>query len=207
MTKYLVLLPLSFIIFSCQQKNTVEGHIVGLGTDTLLVESLTIKDIYEVGDRYSYDYDTIFVKNDRFYYNNKDNKPKILDISGRSAIKRRDGRDYYPISMKIFLQILPNDKIKIKGNVAENAIDYMVIGSPISNEYNLKIRKKILEYLITDVENYHKRDSLQFFKGDTIEINELSATSKKNWEFYKKINHDFIQANLDNQLTGVFIIL
>ncbi len=186
-------------------KHSVEGHIVGLGNDTLLVQSFTIKDKFEISDRYVSAYDTIFVKNDKFFYDNKDNKPKTLDISARSSIKRRNGNYYYPIAKQIFLQLLPNKKIKIEGVSNASSIDYTVIGSPISSEYNTKIRKKHLNFMTDDVNIFHKKDSLAFFNGDPIKIEELIEKRDKNWELYKKINREYINENLNSELSAYLL--
>lgn len=139
------------MLLSCKNTHTIEGYIKGLGNDTLLVKSLIIKDQFLIDDMYSYTYDTIFVKNDRFFYDNKDNKAKIIHISARSPKKRKDGRNYYPSSLEIFLQVLPNDKIKIEGISDKYSFDYIVKGSPISSEYNTKIRKKKLKFMVDDI--------------------------------------------------------
>ncbi len=171
----------------------------------MLVQSFIIKNKFNSGNQYEFIYDSIFVKDDKFFYDNKDNKPKILDISARSSIKRRNGNGYYPLSKQIFVQLLPNKKIKIEGVSNATSIDYTVIGSVISSEYNTKLRKKKLRYMVEDVSTFHKKDSLRFFKGDPKEIDTLIEISEKNWELYNKIDHEYINKNLDNELSAYLL--
>jgi hypothetical protein len=86
---------------------------VGLGNDTLLLKSLVIKDKFAVDELYEFTYDTIYVKNDKFTYSNKENTAKIIDINVRSPIKRKDGRDYFPMSVQIFFNFYPMTKLKL----------------------------------------------------------------------------------------------
>ncbi len=196
----LILLTISF----CKQKQTIEGHIKGLGNDTLIVEYMTIPKHYKSGEKYRFTRDTIVAKNDKFNYDNISNETKTVKIYSINRHKKLSGTIFIPESMEIFMQVLPDDKIKIDGTIHKYHIDYTVKGSTISNE-DLLVRKKKLKTMVEQAKNYLRRDTLRFNNGDAQKIEKISLKIKENRKLYKKIDFEYINNNWDKHYTAYLL--
>ncbi|MDO6853627.1 TlpA disulfide reductase family protein [Cellulophaga lytica] len=202
--KTLLVILIFWSNYTLGQESMIKGNIKGLNNDTLIVKYSTIPNGFEYTQRYRQKTDTIFVKKNKFIYNNTSNEARILEIYPVSKLKRLSGNYFYPKSMNISIQLLPNDKLKIDGSKEKTYIDYSIKGSIINTEHN-KLRKIKLPVLKNQASLWLKRDTLKFQKANKAIIDHNYKQLLKNRDSLKSIDFKYIHNNYNKDLTAYLL--
>ncbi len=203
--KYIKTFALIFFYISftsCNQKNNLSAEIVGLGNDTIYIESYKISNVEEDPIM-----DTIYSKNGKFFYDLPVNEAIISIITPRKAeYTRLDKSPYRPLEKSIFLILKPEDKISVKGKLEKLNLKYQAKGSFFNetysnnrNEYtNSQIKKSEIELEI---------DSLMFNNGN-IDIEKITALFEKLQKhsiIESNFQLNYIKNNLDKDLSALYL--
>lgn len=201
--KFIVTILVSFIsLLSIAQKHSLSANIKGLDNDTLLVKRIDLSNPFK--SKYMNNLlsktDTIFVENNKFFYDSKTDNPIIVEITPLKGIKRLNGNYINPRAKVMLVLLLPDNRVKIKGTAYDYYIDYTVKGSEVSSEYNSFLKSE-REYFTAMTKAYLKRDTLRFNKASNEKIEAVSQEIDTNYKKTKEIAYKYIENSLDQDFT------
>ncbi|MBC3847482.1 redoxin domain-containing protein [Winogradskyella echinorum] len=201
--KYIKTFSLIFFCISftsCIQKNNLSAEIVGLGNDTIYIESYKISNIEEDPI-----IDTIYSKNGKFFYDLPVNEAIISIVTPRKAeYTRLDKSPYRPLEKSILLILKPEDRISVKGKLEKLNLKYQAKGSEINEEYSDN-RNEYVASLIEKSKIELEIDSLMFNNGNREKINSLFKKRKEYSIIASNFQLNYINNNLDKSLSAYYL--
>ncbi|QTD37951.1 redoxin domain-containing protein [Polaribacter batillariae] len=201
--KYIKTFALIFFCISftsCIQKNNLSAEIVGLGNDTIYIESYKISNIEEDPI-----IDTIYSKNGKFFYDLPVKEAIISIVTPRKAeYTRLDKSPYRPLEKSILLILKPEDRISVKGKLEKLNLKYQAKGSEINEEYSDN-RNEYVASLIEKSKIELEIDSLMFNNGDRETINALFKKRKEYSIIASNFQLNYINNNLDKNLSAYYL--
>jgi thiol-disulfide isomerase/thioredoxin len=205
---------------SCSQKNSIEGKIQNLGSDTLFIAMYPIADAFNIQTDDDLIRDTIVAANDKFAYNPPFDQPVLLIIWAKSGIYKRISQgDYLPESSEILVFWKPGDKLKITGIADNYFVDYQIAGNEFNRDNSL-IRKQLFENFSKSTQIEMQLDTLMFYNPhpeikqskDSIEhsdaiIKELFQLRTELTIANRKPRTDYVANHPDKELSGYYLAL
>lgn len=185
---------------SCYQKNNLFAEIVGLGNDTIYIESYKISNIEEDPIM-----DTVYSKNGKFFYDLQVNEAVMSFITPKKAeYTRLDKSSFRPLEKTIFLILKPEDRILVKGKLEKLNLKYQAKGS-LANETYSNNRNEYVNSQIKKTEIELEIDSLMSNNGNREKINTLFKNRKKHSIIEKSFQLNYIKNNLDKELSAYYL--
>lgn len=204
-TNYLIFFSVLISLSSCASRsaNNLEAKISGLGNDTLFVESFRLSEGFE-GEPKT---DTIFSKDDRFFYNSNSAEPLFVIISPKKAhFKTLNGREYKPAEKTIWALIKPGEKNVINGQLEKYYLDYTVEGSEF-NQHFAQLRNLYAPSSKQMVRNELALDTALFNREDQNTVGEFFKRRKEIRAEQAEIQLDYIKKNPDKDLSAFLLVM
>jgi thiol-disulfide isomerase/thioredoxin len=185
----------------CRQEGSIEVDIKGLGNDTLFISISTLdveSDLLE---------DTICAVNDKFSYvprYHADSPLFVWMIPRKGIYQRLASKEYSAYSNEIFLLWLPNQKVKVKGEFAGNAVDYEAESDEFNRNHSL-IRRKLLKNWEHVDQIEMKIDTMLYVRADKDLIDSLFEERLKEITVIRETRLAYLLNNPDAELSGYYL--